>query len=99
MRSILAIQVVNDMWQRDSTVPVPQGFRGKVDSMGLTWAEMSLGGRALSWTSKVRKLVKRHREGIRALKIGEPHELSITRARELTCSKTVTTQIGGDCGT
>lgn len=44
MRRILAIQVVNDMWQRDSTVPVPQGFRGKVDSMvsrgqKCTWEE------------------------------------------------------------
>lgn len=99
MRRILAIQVVNDMWQRDSMVPVSQGFRGKVDSMGLTRAEVSLGGRDLSWTSRVRKLVKRHRERIRALKIGEPHELSITRARESTSSKTVTTQIGGDRGT
>lgn len=78
---------------------IAQGFRGKVHSMDLTWAELSLGGRDLSWTSKVRKLVKRHREGMRALKIGEPHELNITGAKGPTYSKTVTTQIDGDCGT
>lgn len=94
MRITLAMQVVNNLQQRNGTVPVPKGS----EVLGLMWTEMSLGGTDLSWTSKIMKEANRQREGMRALEV-KPHELSITEARDPTCCKTATTQIGGDCGT